>query len=127
MEPLGWRALGYGKSCMIDSAVTDLPDPLSPTRAADSPRSMSNETWRTASTSPASTLNETERSQTESSGLIGSLDLAGVERVAHRFADEHEEREHDGEHHETGEAEPRRLEVGLALGQDLAERGRAGR
>src|SRR5262245_3418004 len=129
MDPLGCRALGYGRSCMIDSAVTDLPEPLSPTSAADSPRSISNETWRTAWTSPPSTVNDTERSRTESSGLTGprSLDLARVEGVSHRLADEDEEREHDGEHDEAGETEPGRLEVGLALGQDLAERGGAGR
>ena len=44
MWPLGCRAFGYGSSCMMESAVTDLPEPLSPTSATDSPRSMSNET-----------------------------------------------------------------------------------
>src|SRR4029450_3896998 len=56
----------------------------------------------------------------------GSLDLAGIERVAHRLADEDEEREHDGQDEEAGEAEPGRLEVGLALREDLGERERGG-
>ena len=50
MRPDGWRAAGYGSSCRIESAVTDLPEPLSPTSATVSPRSISNETPRTAST-----------------------------------------------------------------------------
>ena len=43
--------------------------------------------------------------------------LARVERVAHRLADEHQQREHDGEGEEPGEAQPRRLQVVLALVQ----------
>ena len=53
--------------------------------------------------------------------------LARVEGVAHRLADEDQQAEHDGQREEGGEAEPRRLQVGLALADQLAERGRAGR
>ena len=54
-----------------------------------------------------------------------SRGLPRVERVAHRLADEDEEAQHHGQDDEAGDAEPRRLEVRLALGQDLAERRRA--
>ena len=40
IEPPGCQALGYGRSCRIESAVTDLPEPLSPTSASVSPRSI---------------------------------------------------------------------------------------
>ena len=53
--------------------------------------------------------------------------LARIERVAHRLADEDQQREHDGDDKEAGDAEPRRFEVALALKQELAERGRSGR
>ena len=48
--PWPWLAAGWGRSCRIDSAVTDFPDPNSPTRAKVSPLSRSNDTPRTAST-----------------------------------------------------------------------------
>ena len=53
--------------------------------------------------------------------------LARIEGVAHRLADEDQQRQHDGDDEEAGEAEPRRLQVVLALRQQLAERGRARR
>ena len=49
-DPDGWLAWG-GRSCGIESAVTDLPEPDSPTRASASPRSMWKSTPCTA-TSP---------------------------------------------------------------------------
>src|SRR3984893_12703526 len=59
--------------------------------------------------------------------LGGSTDvLARIESVAHRLADEDEQAEYEGEGDEGGDAEPRRLQVRLALREELAERGRAG-
>ena len=50
--PEGCEALGYGSSFRIDSALTDFPEPDSPTSATHSPRLMENETWSTASVLP---------------------------------------------------------------------------
>ena len=63
MLPEGWRAGGYGRSWRMDSAVTDFPDPLSPTSPTVSPLAMSSETPRTARTSPPGVSNETDRSR----------------------------------------------------------------
>ena len=43
MLPEGCEALGYGSSFRIDSALTDFPEPDSPTSATHSPRLMENE------------------------------------------------------------------------------------
>ena len=50
--PEGWLADGYGKSFITDSAVTDLPEPDSPTSATVSPFLSSNEMRSTASNLP---------------------------------------------------------------------------
>ena len=44
MLPEGCEALGYGNSFRIDNALTDFPEPDSPTSATHSPRLMENET-----------------------------------------------------------------------------------
>src|SRR5262245_59591952 len=122
------RAAGYESSCRIDSAVTDFPEPLSPTSATVSPRSSSNETPVTASTTWSPALKVTERFVAERSGCdIGSHPLAGIEGVAHGLADEHHEREQGREGEEGSEAEPGCVQVGLALRHQIAERGRARR
>jgi hypothetical protein len=54
---------------MSESAVTVFPEPLSPTSATVSPRSMSNDTPRTAGSSPPSRAKETDRSRTDSSAV----------------------------------------------------------
>src|SRR5262249_34905264 len=59
--------------------------------------------------------------------MCSSGDPARVEGVAHGLADEDEEAQHDREHDKGGDAEPWRLQIGLALRQQLAERGRARR
>ena len=41
MLPEGCDAVGYGNSFRIDSALTDLPEPDSPTSATHSPRLIS--------------------------------------------------------------------------------------
>ena len=43
MLPEGCDAVGYGSSFRIDSALTDLPEPDSPTSATHSPRLISKE------------------------------------------------------------------------------------
>ena len=59
--------------------------------------------------------------------LASRQGLARVERVAHRLADEDQQAEHDGDDEEGGQPEPRRLEIVLALSQQLAERRRSRR
>ncbi len=49
IDPDGWLADGYGRSFITDSAVTDLPEPDSPTSATVSPFLMSKEMRSTAS------------------------------------------------------------------------------
>ena len=44
MWPEGCEALGYGNSFRIDNALTDFPEPDSPTSATHSPRLTENET-----------------------------------------------------------------------------------
>src|SRR5882724_4021438 len=130
MLPEGCEALGYGSSFRIDSALTDFPEPDSPTSATHSPRLMENEIRSTASVLP----NATERSRTSSKGwLMASMRgplperLARIEGVARGFADEDQQRQHDRDREESREAEPRRLHVGFRLRQQFAERRRAGR
>src|SRR4029453_9517937 len=125
--PEGCEALGYGSNFRIDSALTDFPEPDSPTSATHSPRLTENETWSTASVLP----NATERSRTSSRGwLMASMRgplperLARIEGAARGFADEDQERQHDRDREESGETEPRRLHVGLGLRQQLAQRRR---
>src|SRR5262252_9081519 len=98
---------------MTESAVTDFPEPDSPTSASVSPLRMSKETRSTASASRSPRPKATERSWTERRGDVtmacsGYIDcslcnvrllserLAGVEGIAHRLADEDQQRQHDG-------------------------------
>ena len=107
--------------------MTDLPEPDSPTSASVSPLSSRKgdavdgdvrlPPWRKA----------TDRSRPREAVRRSSEGLSRIERVAHRLADEDEERQHERDDEEAGDAEPRRLQILLALVQQLAERGRAGR
>ncbi len=63
------RAFG-GKRPMAASAVTDFPEPDSPTSATVWPGAIAKSTERTAGSSPASLGNETVRSRTSSKGLL---------------------------------------------------------
>jgi len=72
MLPEGWEAAGYGNSFRTDSAVTDFPEPDSPTSATHSPRLISNEMRSTASVLPACWWNATERSRMSSSGWLAA-------------------------------------------------------
>ena len=53
--------------------------------------------------------------------------LARIEGVAHALADEDQQDQKPAEDDEARDAEPGRLEVGLALMQQIAQGGRAGR
>src|SRR4051794_41070564 len=117
---------------MIDSAVADFPDPDSPTSASVSPFLMLNEMRSTAKVVRPPALNAIDRSLTMSSGSVvmsmrSPERLARVEGVTHRLADEDQQRQHDRHREEAGHAEPRRLDVGLALRQQFAERRRTWR
>src|ERR1700754_4210417 len=133
MLPDGCDAAGYGSNFRIDNALTDFPEPDSPTSATHSPRLISKETRLTAIDVPLCWWKATERSRTASKGwLMASIAglperLARIERVAHRLADEDQERQHDRHRKEAGEAEPWRLHIGFALRQQFAERRRARR
>src|ERR1041384_4982014 len=96
---------------MIDSAVTDLPEPDSPTSASVSPFLTLNEMRSTASVSRLPCLNRIDRSLTESSGsavmsMCSPERLARVEGVAHRLANEDQEGQHDRDREEAGETTP---------------------
>src|SRR3954464_7897658 len=109
IAPVGREAVGYGKSFRIDTALTDLPDPDSPTSATHSPRLISNEMRSTASEDPLGWWNATDRSRTSSSGwvtasIIASSPerLARIECVADGFTDEDQQRQHDGNRKKAG-------------------------
>src|SRR5690606_2221476 len=53
--------------------------------------------------------------------------LPRIERVPRGLADEDQQRQHDRERQEAGNAEPWRVEVALALPEQFAQRGGAGR
>jgi hypothetical protein len=63
MLPLAMRPGGDATSRMIDSAVTDLPQPDSPTTPSVVPRGTANETPSTARTVPRSVRNSVTRSR----------------------------------------------------------------
>src|SRR5262244_184460 len=108
MLPDGCEAAGYGSNLSTDSALTDLPEPDSPTRATHSPRLISNEMRSTATEILPCWRKATERSRMESSGwLMASIipsreRLARIEGVTDGFADEDQERQHDGDGEEAG-------------------------
>src|SRR5437660_11039767 len=92
---------------------------------------MSSATPRTARTSPVGVSKETARSRiSRSRGLTpgpgGSCGLSRIEGVADGLPDEDQEGQGGGTHEEAGDPEPRRLEGGLAVGEELAEGRRAG-
>src|SRR5690606_7144416 len=67
----------------------------------------------------------TDRERRE--GASSSERLPRVESITHGFADEDQQRQHDGEAEEAGNAEPRGIQMALALPQQLAKRRRAWR
>ena len=118
---------------MIDSAVTDLPEPDSPTSASVSPLPMSNETLvdrqrrrgRRGRTRPTDRGRESRGSDASMRAHLNVLRGSKASRTASPM--KIKQRQHDRDGEEAGEAEPRRLHVGLALRQQFAERGRARR
>ena len=84
-------------------AVTDLPDPDSPTIPKISPGRTSNETPSTARTAPASVLNVVLRLRTERMAAVTRSPEPGVEGVAQPVPDEHEG--HDGQENGCGREE----------------------
>src|SRR4029077_8271276 len=69
----------------------------------------------------------TDREWKEAGLLRSSKRLSRIERIAHRLADEDQQRKHEGNAEEAGEAEPRRLHVRLALRKQFTERRRTWR
>src|SRR5690606_40421653 len=108
----------------MEWAVTDLPEPLSPTRARVSPLRMSKLTPSTTRCAWSPVTNSTARSRI--SIRFSLISLPRVEGIAGGFADEHQQAQHDGQHAEGGNAQPGRLQVGLGLGHQLTQRRRAG-
>src|SRR5260370_39996041 len=102
MLPEGCDAVGYGSSFRIDSALTDFPEPDSPTSATHSPRLISNEIRSTATDVPLCWWKATERARTASSGWMKASKrflperLARSEGLPHGFAGDEEERQHRG-------------------------------
>ena len=78
-RPDEMRAAGCGRSCMIASAVIDLPEPDSPAMHSVSPRFSVKERSETTSRSPSSPRTETLSPATSSTGLsaeVGSGTIA---------------------------------------------------
>ena len=72
IRPFGIFAVRRGNSRMIESAVTDLPEPDSPTMATTSPRFTVKLTPSTARTMPRVVVNWVWRSSTANSGAAAS-------------------------------------------------------
>src|SRR5688572_11078906 len=111
----------------MEWAVTDLPEPLSPTRARVSPLRMSKLTPSITRWAVFPTTNSTARSRTSRRLFESVISFPRVEGITGGFADEHQQTEHQGQHGEGADTQPGRLQVGLALGHQLAQRGFAGR
>src|SRR5436190_1970836 len=121
----------------IDSDVTLLPQPDSPTTASVSPRSTENDTPSTARTTPSRVKKYVFRPCTSSSGAAGSGDgfIAShapretrVERVAHAV-DEEIHREHRERQTDAGKDDEvaRDLDEAPSLGHDVAPARNIGR
>jgi hypothetical protein len=72
IEPAATRAGGFGSRPMIESAVTLLPLPDSPTMPSTSPSATSNPMSSTAGSSPRPLPKTTRRLRTDSSVTAGS-------------------------------------------------------
>ena len=70
ISPLGYRTVLRGSSCSMDKAVTDFPDPDSPTMATISPRLTSKEISFNALLVPSSVSKSTWRFFIWRSGLM---------------------------------------------------------
>src|SRR5438552_697278 len=115
---------GGGTSRMIDSDVTLLPQPLSPTSPSTSPRSIEKLTPSTARSTPSPVSKWVWRPSTESSGAMSEPE-PGVEGVAQPVAEEidGEDGQHDREPRK-GREPPRRGDVVPSVGEHPAPGGR---
>src|SRR4051794_18863267 len=117
-----------GRSFSRLMAVTDLPEPDSPTTATTSRGATVKSTPRTAWTTPSSVLKPTLRPCTSSRfpvSVTGTSDILHVQRISEAVTDQ-EEPEHREDDGEPGEDEQVRglAEVGLRLGDRQAQRRR---
>src|SRR5262249_24487556 len=99
----------------MEFAVTDLPQPLSPTIATVSPRSTTNETPSTARLTPSGVRKCVCRFSTSSSAIGAAskaLRHARIERVAQTVAEQV-----DGKHRHREECRREEHDVGLDLPQ----------
>ena len=103
MEPPAIRPGGLGINLRIESAVTDFPQPDSPTIPSASPSATSKLMPSSARMTPASVLNSTTRSRMLRTGLEVDSDMIelggnffGVERVLQGIG-EHIEGDHEHE------------------------------
>ncbi|GCC45725.1 hypothetical protein chiPu_0029881, partial [Chiloscyllium punctatum] len=108
----GFSRTGFADQCDALAALDRERDAVDRNRTAEGDREVADIEQRLVGRVHASALRER---------------LARIEGVARGFADEDQERQHDRDREEAGEAEPRRLHIGLALRQQFTERGRAGR
>src|SRR3954451_6829183 len=104
---------GSGISRRIEFAVTDLPQPLSPTTASVSPSRTWNDTPSTARFTPSGVRKWVCRFSTSRSAISQRLGQARIERVAHAVAEQvhcqHGDRqEHRREKHDEGLDLPKR-------------------
>ena len=66
-----------------DAAVTDLPEPLSPTMPRVSPASRSNDTSFTARTTPSGVEKETVKLRTDRTALLMASESSHADRARH--------------------------------------------
>src|SRR3981081_2702580 len=112
---------GSGMSRISDMAVTDLPQPDSPTMASVSPSSTWKETPSTERLIPSGVRKWVCRFSTSSSAILQALGHSRIERITQAVAEqvdgEHGDRkERGGKEHDEGLALPQRP----ALGHDVA-------
>src|SRR5580704_12340458 len=115
-------------SRISDMAVTDLPQPDSPTMASVSPSSTWKETPSTARLMPSGVRKWVCRFWTSSNAILQAFSHAGIERITQAVADqidgEHGDRqERGGKEHDKGLYLPQRP----ALGHDVAPGWNGGR
>src|SRR3990167_1774834 len=105
----------------MECAVTDFPEPLSPTKARVSPRLMSKLTPSSTRCFRLPVTNSTARSRTSMRVLDSVMSFPRIEGIACRFADKHQQAEHEGEHGKGADTEPGRLQIGFALGHQFTQ------
>src|SRR5262249_39965676 len=116
---------GSGTRRRIDIAVTDFPQPLSPTTASVSPSFTWNEMPSTARLTPALVRKCVCKSSISSRAMSQSFGHARIERIAPAVAEQVDREHGDGEEHGGKEDdEGLHLPERPALGHDVAPRWR---